>query len=209
MWTCFARLCKAQYHVGGQPVLVSLSPVVRRRRNRQSVTPVQSTQQTLVHSGNSPASSSPRPTMAQNAAQNTEEFAAMMAAFQRIVDLQRISVASTSTVHPVPAAQPTPDPPPLVENLQVQDPQDMFPLALAYRPLAQPLAGILSFDINEIDPILIKITRLEKALKKSQGFNSTTDIEDGHTEASIRLLKKIKMPHIDRFDGSGDPIVHV
>lgn len=56
---------------------------------------------------------------------------------------------------------------------------------------------------------MIKIARQEKALKKSQGFNSIPDIEDGYTEASVRLAEKFKMPHIDRFDGSGDPVVHV
>ncbi|XP_028062899.1 uncharacterized protein LOC114266210 [Camellia sinensis] len=56
---------------------------------------------------------------------------------------------------------------------------------------------------------MIKIARLEKALKKSQGFNSILNIEDIYTEAFVRLPKKFKMPYIDRFDGNGDPIVHV
>ncbi|KAF5931525.1 hypothetical protein HYC85_027696 [Camellia sinensis] len=71
------------------------------------------------------------------------------------------------------------------------------------------ISGIFPFDINEIDPALVKIAKLEKALKKSQGFNSIPNIEDGYIEASVSLLEKFKMPHIDRFDGSGDLIVHV
>ncbi|XP_028077086.1 uncharacterized protein LOC114279096 [Camellia sinensis] len=63
--------------------------------------------------------------------------------------------------------------------------------------------------MNNIDQALIKIARVEKVLKKSQDFHSIPDIEDSYTEASARLPKKFKMPHIDRFDGSVDLIVHV
>jgi len=96
-----------------------------------------------------------------------------------------------------------------MENSQVLDPQEMFPLALTYRPLVQPPIGLFPSDINEIVFALIKIVGLEKVLKKSQGFNSIPNTGDGHTEASIRLLEKFKMPHIDKFNGSGDSIVHV
>jgi len=56
---------------------------------------------------------------------------------------------------------------------------------------------------------MIKIARLEKMLKKYQGFNSILDIKDGYTEASVRLLEKFKIPHIDRFNRSEDPIIHI
>ena len=56
---------------------------------------------------------------------------------------------------------------------------------------------------------MIKISKLEKSLKKSQGFNSILNIEDGYTEASVRLPEKFKTPYTNRFDGSEDPIVHV
>ncbi|XP_028116877.1 uncharacterized protein LOC114314601 [Camellia sinensis] len=132
-------------------------------------------------------------------AQNTEEIATMMATLRTmdqrlaaqdevIADLRCPSEASASTV---------------------LNPQEMFPTALAYRPPVQPPTGTIPFDINEFDLAMIKIARLEKALKKSQGFNSIPDIEDGYTEALVRLPEKFKMPHIDRFDGSGDPIMHV
>ncbi|XP_028084041.1 uncharacterized protein LOC114285214 [Camellia sinensis] len=153
-------------------------------------------------------------------AQNTEEIAAMMAALRTmdqrlaaqdevIADLRRPSGASASTVHLVAAAQPNPNLLPPLETPQVPDLQEMFPTTSAYRPPVQPPTGTIPFDMNEVNPTMIKIVRLEKALKKSQGFNSIPDIEDGYTEALVRLPEKFKMPHIDRFDGSGDPIVHV
>ncbi|XP_028058154.1 uncharacterized protein LOC114262022 [Camellia sinensis] len=112
----------------------------------------------------------------------------MAAQDEVIADLRRQSGASASTV---------------------LDPQEMFSTASAYRPSVQPPTGTIPFDMNEVDPAMIKIARLETALKKSQGFNSILDIEDGYTEASVRLPEKFKMSYIDRFDGSGDSIVHV
>ncbi|XP_028064574.1 uncharacterized protein LOC114267708 [Camellia sinensis] len=132
----------------------------------------------------------------------------MAAQDEVIVDLRRPFGASASTVHPIRTTQPNPDPHPPVENPQVPDPQEVFLQAPSHRPLAQPQGELLPFDIND-DLAMIKITRLEKAMKKSQGFNSIHDIEDGYTEALVRLPEKFKMPHIDWFDGSGDPIVHV
>ncbi|KAL7201827.1 hypothetical protein ACSBR1_033516 [Camellia fascicularis] len=45
--------------------------------------------------------------------------------------------------------------------------------------------------------------------KKSQGVKSILDIEDGYTDAAVTLLDRFKMPQINRFDGSGDPMVHL
>ncbi|KAL7212949.1 hypothetical protein ACSBR2_015613 [Camellia fascicularis] len=61
----------------------------------------------------------------------------------------------------------------------------------------------------EIDLITLKVNKLEKLFKKAQGVNSIPDIEDGHTELAVTLPKWFKMPHIDHFDGSGDPMVHL
>ncbi|KAF5933598.1 hypothetical protein HYC85_029769 [Camellia sinensis] len=83
------------------------------------------------------------------------------------LNLRCPSGASASTVHPVPAAQPNPDLPPPLETPQVPDPQEMFPTASAYRPPVQPPTGTIPFDMNKVDPAMIKIARLEKALKKS------------------------------------------
>ena len=35
------------------------------------------------------------------------------------------------------------------------------------------------------------------------------DIEDGYTDVAVTLPDRFKMPQIDRFDGSGDPMVHL
>ena len=55
----------------------------------------------------------------------------------------------------------------------------------------------------------MKVSKLEKLFKKSQGAHSIPDIEDGYTDSAVTLLDRFKMPHIDRFDGSGDPMVHL
>ncbi|KAL7223096.1 hypothetical protein ACSBR1_024721 [Camellia fascicularis] len=61
----------------------------------------------------------------------------------------------------------------------------------------------------ETDPTTLKVSKLEKLFKKSQGAHSISDIEDGYTDSAVTLPDQFKMPHIDRFDGSGDPIVHL
>ncbi|KAI8008098.1 hypothetical protein LOK49_LG07G01264, partial [Camellia lanceoleosa] len=58
----------------------------------------------------------------------------------------------------------------------------------------------------EVDPTALKVSKLEKLFKKSQGVKSIPDIEDGYTDAAVTLPDRFKMPHIDRFDGSGDPM---
>lgn len=40
-------------------------------------------------------------------------------------------------------------------------------------------------------------------------MNSIPDIEDGYTDSIVTLPDRFKMPHIDRFDGSGDPMVYL
>ena len=55
----------------------------------------------------------------------------------------------------------------------------------------------------------LKVSKLEKLIKKSQGVKSIPDIEDGYTDSVVTLPDRFKMPHIDRFDGSGDPMVHL
>ncbi|KAL7249175.1 hypothetical protein ACSBR1_011352 [Camellia fascicularis] len=61
----------------------------------------------------------------------------------------------------------------------------------------------------ELDPTALKVSKLEKMFKKSQGVKSIPDIEDGYTDAAVMLPDRFKMPHIDRFDGSRDPMVHL
>ena len=61
----------------------------------------------------------------------------------------------------------------------------------------------------ELDPTALKVSKLEKLFKKSQGAHSIPDIEDGYTDSVVTLPDPFKMPHIDRFDGSEDPMVHL
>ena len=61
----------------------------------------------------------------------------------------------------------------------------------------------------EVDPTVLKVSKLEKLFKKSQGVKSIPDIEDGYTDSAVTLLDRFKLPHIDRFDGSGDLMVHL
>ena len=62
------------------------------------------------------------------------------------------------------------------------------------------------FDF-EGDPTILKVSKLEKLFKRAQGVNSILDIEDGYIDATVTLPDRFKMPHIDRFDGLGDPKV--
>ncbi|KAL7164829.1 hypothetical protein ACSBR2_040677 [Camellia fascicularis] len=61
----------------------------------------------------------------------------------------------------------------------------------------------------ELDPTALKVSKLEKMFKKSHGVKSIPDIENGYTDAAVTLPDRFKMPHIDRFDGSGDLMVHL
>ncbi|KAL7224487.1 hypothetical protein ACSBR1_025860 [Camellia fascicularis] len=60
-----------------------------------------------------------------------------------------------------------------------------------------------------MDPTALKVSKLEKLFKRAQGINSIPDIEDGYTDSVVTLSDRFKMPHIDPFDGSGDPMVHL
>ncbi|KAF5932215.1 hypothetical protein HYC85_028386 [Camellia sinensis] len=62
---------------------------------------------------------------------------------------------------------------------------------------------------SEVDPTALKVSKLEKLFNESQGVKSIPNIEDGYTDAAVTLPDRFKMPHIDRFDGSGDPMVHL
>ncbi|KAL7184991.1 hypothetical protein ACSBR2_027016 [Camellia fascicularis] len=71
---------------------------------------------------------------------------------------------------------------------------------------AYPIDTLFEFEVN---PIALKVSKLEKLFKRAQGVNSIPDIEDGYTDSAVTLPNRFKMPHIDRFDGSGDPMVYL
>ena len=60
-----------------------------------------------------------------------------------------------------------------------------------------------------MDPTTLKVSKLDKLFKKSQGVKTIPDIEDGYTDTAVTLPDRFKMPHIARFDGSEDPLVHL
>ncbi|KAF5932618.1 hypothetical protein HYC85_028789 [Camellia sinensis] len=66
----------------------------------------------------------------------------------------------------------------------------------------------LPFEFD-VDPTALKVSKLEKLFKKSQSVKSIPDIEDGYTDLAVTLPDRFKMPHIDRFDRSGDPMIEV
>lgn len=117
--------------------------------------------------------------------------------------------SGASTTHPVPGPQLNFYPLPPAEDLQSPDPREGLAQARVFKPLVQPNEGLFPLDINDINPTLLKIANLDKQFKKAQGISSIPDIEDGYTEAALRLPDRFKMPHIDRFNGSSDPMVHM
>ncbi|KAL7256280.1 hypothetical protein ACSBR1_010243 [Camellia fascicularis] len=143
------------------------------------------------------------------------EFAKQQAAImaqqaELITRLQQQNEASASHQAPPPPGIPT-----LGETANVQEgtgiptgpaPPPILPqLSKAPTPINQPDSP---FEF-EVDPTALKLNKLEKLFKKSQGVKSILDIEDGYTDAVVTLPDRFKMPQIDRFNGSGDPMVHL
>ncbi|KAF5932066.1 hypothetical protein HYC85_028237 [Camellia sinensis] len=125
-----------------------------------------------------------------------------------ITKLQQQSGASASQQVPPPAGAPAPG-----ETPNVQDDTDI-PGGPAPPPILPQLSKTPtnlpdSPSEFEVDPTALKLSKLEKLFKKSQGVKSIPDIENGYTDAAVTLPDRFKMPHIDRFDGSGDPMVHL
>ncbi|CAL5443132.1 unnamed protein product [Camellia sinensis] len=164
-------------------------------------------------------------------AQNPIDIADMLMSLQRSIEALNHTVAAqaetiaglqhlsgASTTHPPPVNHPVLNPPPpikdpqglnLPEDLRVSvQPVEGIPLQLVGGFLVQPFEGLFSVDPND-DLAMLKLAKLKKLSKNSQGINSIPDIEDRYTETVVRLPERFKMPHVDRFDGSGDPMVHI
>ena len=150
--------------------------------------------------------------MQQDAARQ-EEFAKQQAAImaqqaELITKLQQQSGVSASQQVPPPAGVPAPG-----ETPNVQEGTDI-PVGPALPPILPQLSKTPtnlpdSPSEFEVDPTVLKLSKLEKLFKKSQGVKSILGIEDGYADAAVTLPDRFKMPHIDRFDGSGDPMVHL
>ncbi|KAL7238465.1 hypothetical protein ACSBR2_004546 [Camellia fascicularis] len=110
-------------------------------------------------------------------------------------------------------APPPPRVPVLGETANVQDNTDV-PIGPAPPPVLPQLSKTPTNLPNspfefETDPTALKVSKLEKLFKKSQGAHSIPDIEDGYIDSTVTLPDWFKMLHIDRFDESGDPMVHL
>ncbi|KAL7234813.1 hypothetical protein ACSBR1_018301 [Camellia fascicularis] len=144
-------------------------------------------------------------------AEFSKQQAAIMAQQAELITrLQQQNGASASHQAPPPPGVPT-----LGETANVQENTDL-PTGPAPPPLPPQLSKAHT-PINhsgspsefEVDPTVLKLSKLEKLFKKSQGVKSIPDIEDGYTDSAVTLPDRFKMPLIDRFDGSGDPMVHL
>ena len=144
-----------------------------------------------------------------------------------ITRLQQQAGASASHPAPPPPGVPIPEQTPTTQNVlpnaqnilpnvhAVQEDTDI-PMGPAPPPLPPQLSKVHT-PINhpdspfkfEVDPTALKLSKLEKLFKKSQGVKAIPDIEDGYTDVAVTLPDRFKMPQIDRFDGSGDPMVHL
>ncbi|GMP28522.1 hypothetical protein CsSME_00004027 [Camellia sinensis var. sinensis] len=128
-----------------------------------------------------------------------------------LAELQRSSGAFIT--QPPPVTQPVPPPPPPVDEFpEPNSPEDLRVPAQTSGgsfPLPQLVGGLHPSEAPESDSTMLKLAKLEKLFKKAQGVNSIPDIEDGYTETAVKLPERFKMPHIDKFDGSGDPMVHI
>ncbi|KAL7223558.1 hypothetical protein ACSBR1_025085 [Camellia fascicularis] len=149
----------------------------------------------------------------QEDAARQAEFAKQQAAImaqqaELITRLRQQNGASASHQAPPPPRVPIPE-----ETPNVQEGTDI-PTGPAPPPILPQLSKA---PINlpdspfefEVDHTALKLSKLKKLFKKSQGVKSIPDIEDGYTDAAVTLPDRFKMPQIDRFDGSGDPMVHL
>ncbi|KAF5933227.1 hypothetical protein HYC85_029398 [Camellia sinensis] len=128
-----------------------------------------------------------------------------------VIRLQQQAGASASHQAPLPPRVPIPEEMPNIQNIQEDTdiptgpppPPTLLQLSKAPKPINVPDSP---FEF-EVDPTALKLSKLEKMFKKSQGVKTIPDIEDGYTDAAVTLPDRFKMPHINRFDGSGDPMV--
>ncbi|KAL7255381.1 hypothetical protein ACSBR1_009522 [Camellia fascicularis] len=149
--------------------------------------------------------------MQQDAARQAEvakqQAEVMAQQAELIARLQQQTGASASHQAPPPPRVPI-----LRETANVQEDTDI-PTGPAPSPILRQLSKAPTptnlpdslFEFEK-DPTALKVSKLEKLFKKSQGAHSIPDIEDGYTDSAVTLPDRFKMPHIDRFDGSGDPM---
>ncbi|KAL7186468.1 hypothetical protein ACSBR2_028254 [Camellia fascicularis] len=137
-----------------------------------------------------------------------QQAAIMAQQAELITRLQQQVGASASHQAPPPPRVPIPE-----ETPNVQEGTDI-PTGPAPPPtlpqLSKALIKLLDSPFEfKVDHTALKLSKLEKLFKKSQGLKSIPDIEDRYTDSAVTLPDRFKMPQIDRFDRSGDPMVHL
>ncbi|KAF5934569.1 hypothetical protein HYC85_030740 [Camellia sinensis] len=167
----------------------------------------------------------------QQDATRRDEFAKQQAEImaqqaELITRLQQQNAASASHQIPPPAGAPLPGQTPTIQNAppniqnampSIQNLQEdrNLPTGPAPPPLPTQLSKTPAtnhpdspFEF-EVDHTALKLSKLEKLFKMSQGVKAIPDIGDEYTDVTVMLPDRFKMPQIDRFDGSGDPMVHL
>ncbi|KAL7250848.1 hypothetical protein ACSBR1_012796 [Camellia fascicularis] len=146
-----------------------------------------------------------------------QQFSVRMEEMVRQLQESRVNCQATTanrSIRFTPSSSP-PRVPILGETVNVQDDTDI-PTGPTPPPILPQLSKAPTptnlpdspFEF-ETDPTTLKVSKLEKLFKKSQGAHSILDIEDGYTDSAVTLSDRFKMLHIDHFDGSRDPMVHL
>ncbi|KAF5932345.1 hypothetical protein HYC85_028516 [Camellia sinensis] len=102
-----------------------------------------------------------------------------------------------------------PTPGATAHTVNVQETQDNLAVPIPEQVSKAPVHQSEAPFEFEVDSTALKVNKLEKLFKRAQGVNSILDLEDGYTESAVTLLEWFKMPRIDCFDGSGDPMVYL
>ncbi|GMP90159.1 hypothetical protein CsSME_00041418 [Camellia sinensis var. sinensis] len=102
-----------------------------------------------------------------------------------------------------------PTPGATAHTVNVQETQDNLVEPIPEQASKAPVCQAEAPFEFEVNPTALKVNKLEKLFKRTQGVNSIPDLENRYTESAVTLPERFKMPHIDCFDGSGDPMVHI
>lgn len=142
-------------------------------------------------------------TMQQHAACQIEVTAYQAEMINRLQQ-QQPQQAATSNSNAPPVSIPAPG---VIINVQenLGNLVDPIPPQASKAPVYQ-IEALFEF---EVDPTALKGNKLEKLFKRAQGVNSIPDIKDRYTDSAVTLPDRFKMLHIDRFNGFGDPTVHL
>ncbi|KAF5932396.1 hypothetical protein HYC85_028567, partial [Camellia sinensis] len=208
LWVRGRRLYRSEDLVDGQIVFFSLPPVTRRRSVRHS-----SSVQRLLdqRSLSTPPVSSQAEVSISTAERDTHVVQLdqhLMAGMEEM--MRQLQETMQAIQRMLPAKQRVPI---LGDAAYIQENTDVptGPVPPPIQPqLSKAPANLVDTPLEfEVDPIALKVSKLEKLFEKAQGVNFIPDIKDGYTDSAMTLPNRFKMPHIDRFDGSGDLMVHL